>query len=961
MPTKLPQATAEELGRLNRTLLALSRSNQAMMRAQDETQFLNEVCQIIVRDCGHAMVWIGYAEQDAAKTVRPVAHAGFETGYLDTLQITWADTERGQGPTGTAIRTGQLCHCRNMLTDPRFEPWREQAIRRGYASSLVVPLLAEGLAFGAITIYSTQPDPFSQDEFKLIQRLADDLAYGIGAIRQRKAREHSERRADLLAETSAQLLTTAAPQTVVDSVCRKVIEFLDCQFFFNFLVDEPAGGLRLNACAGIPQIEARKIEHLDYGGSACGCAARDASRIVLEDIQNQADQRAVLVRAYGVQAYACHPLLVQGRLLGTLSFGTSQRPRFSESELSLMEAVAGLVAIAIDRQRVHDLLQRANEGLEKRVAERTAAVLESEARYRSLVSASAQIVWIADAHGQIAAELPAWQAFTGQTFDQYRGAGWLAAVHPEDRERIAAHWSSAVSSHSAGETEHRLRRHDGQYREMLRRAVPVLEADGAVREWVGTCMDITEHKEAQRRREFTGALLALFAQKSTVADYLRSVLEVLRQWSGCQALGIRVIDHRSEIPYESSSGFDPAFLKLEGRLCLGRDNCLCTRAIRGEVLESDRPLLTPGGSFRADDALAFSSHLPHERQNAYRGICAKFGFASLAVIPIRYRDEALGAIHLADRRPNRLSAASVEFLESMTPLIGEAMHRFQTEAELAEHRNHLESLVQQRTGELEQANAQLRSEITQRKEAEAALRNTARDLQRSNLDLEQFAYVASHDLQEPLRAVGGYIRLLQHRFPENLDPKAIGYINGAVEGATRMERLITDLLAFSRVGTRGGALAPISLNSPLDEALANLQASIKTAQAAVAFDPLPTLAADAGQMAQLFQNLIGNAIKFRGEQPPQIHVGARQEPGRWVLWVRDNGIGIEPQYYQRIFQIFQRLHTRKHYPGTGIGLAICKKIVERHGGAIWVESQPGQGSTFFFALPEPAAGAAASQ
>ncbi|MGD0258526.1 MAG: PAS domain S-box protein [Verrucomicrobiota bacterium] len=243
-------------------------------------------------------------------------------------------------------------------------------------------------------------------------------------------------------------------------------------------------------------------------------------------------------------------------------------------------------------------------------------------------------------------------------------------------------------------------------------------------------------------------------------------------------------------------------------------------------------------------------------------------------------------------------------------------------------------------------------EVTAEKQAQAALLQTAEELERSNRDLEQFAYVASHDLQEPLRAIGGYVKLLQNRFPDKLDAKAQDYIAGACEGATRMEQLITDLLAYSRVGTRGGHFTPADLETVLAQALGNLEAGIKSAQATVTHDPLPALSVDATQVMQLFQNLIGNALKFRSESPPQIHIGVRPEEGRWVLWVRDNGIGIEAEYFGRIFQVFQRLHTRKQYPGTGIGLAVCKKIVERHGGTIWVESQPGHGSTFFFSMPK---------
>jgi PAS domain S-box-containing protein len=201
----------EALHRLNRTLTAHSKSDQAMMRAQDESEYLHEVCRIVVEDCGHAMVWIGYAEQDKHKSVRPVAYSGFEEGYLETLGVTWADTERGRGPTGTAIRTGKPSTCRNMLTDPQFEPWREQAFKRGYASSIVLPLIADGKTFGAITIYSREPDPFTDDEVALLSGLADDLAYGITAIRLRvehvraeQALRESEQQHRLLHETMLQ-------------------------------------------------------------------------------------------------------------------------------------------------------------------------------------------------------------------------------------------------------------------------------------------------------------------------------------------------------------------------------------------------------------------------------------------------------------------------------------------------------------------------------------------------------------------------------------------------------------------------------------------------------------------------------------------------------------------------------------------------------------------------------------
>jgi PAS domain S-box-containing protein len=243
-------------------------------------------------------------------------------------------------------------------------------------------------------------------------------------------------------------------------------------------------------------------------------------------------------------------------------------------------------------------------------------------------------------------------------------------------------------------------------------------------------------------------------------------------------------------------------------------------------------------------------------------------------------------------------------------------------------------------------------DITERKAAEEALRKTAEELVRSNKELEQFAYVASHDLQEPLRMVSGFLRLLAERYEPQLDDKAREYIGYAVEGADRMSQLIVDLLAFSRVATKGKTPEPVDASWPVDAALADLRTSIDSAGATVTHDEMPCVLGDASQLGQLFQNLIANAVKFRSpDRPCQVHVGAEKKDGQWVFSVRDNGIGIARQGFDRIFVIFQRLHTRAQYPGTGIGLAICKKIVERHGGRIWVESQVGEGTTFYFTLP----------
>jgi PAS domain S-box-containing protein len=242
-------------------------------------------------------------------------------------------------------------------------------------------------------------------------------------------------------------------------------------------------------------------------------------------------------------------------------------------------------------------------------------------------------------------------------------------------------------------------------------------------------------------------------------------------------------------------------------------------------------------------------------------------------------------------------------------------------------------------------------DITERKKAEEMLKSKMEELAQSNSELEKFAYVSSHDLQEPLRMITSYLQLLQRRYQGKLDEKADKYIYLAVDGASRMQVLIDDLLEFSRVTTRAKEPEPIDCEFLLNQTLSDLELYIKENKATVSHDPLPEVMADNTQLAQVFQNLIANGIKFHGEEAPRIHISAEKKANELLFSVNDDGIGIDPQYSEKIFEVFKRLHNKEAYPGTGIGLAACKKIVERHGGRIWVESELGKGSTFYFTLP----------
>ncbi|TAL55900.1 MAG: hypothetical protein EPN86_02970 [Nanoarchaeota archaeon] len=483
----------------------------------------------------------------------------------------------------------------------------------------------------------------------------------------------------------------------------------------------------------------------------------------------------------------------------------------------------------------------------------------------------------------------------------------------------------------------------------------------------------------------------------------------------------------------------------------------------------------------------------------------RIGYASIAIIPIRYHNQPMGAVHLADKREGMVPLNTVQFLESMAaPLIGEAIHRFNIEEQLHISHAELEIRVQERTSELAQSleeSQQRQAEISAllesssavlkyhdfkgaaqaifnscksligatsgyiallskdgtenevlfldsgglpctvdptlpmpirglrgeayhnvktmyhndfsksewmkfmptghvrlsnvlfapmvverktvgllgiankpggfnendvriasgfselasialvNKQAEEELRQMTDELARSNADLKQFAYSASHDLQEPLRVVAGFVKLIAKRYKGKLDTNADEFIEYTVDGVKRMQMLIKDLLEYSQVGTKEKSFKPVESSLVVGLAIGNLQAAIEECGAVVTYDELPTVTADFSQMSRLFQNLIGNAIKFRRDESPRVHISAERKGNEWVFSVRDNGIGIEPKHAERIFVIFQRLHGKEEYPGTGIGLAVCKKIVERHGGRIWVDSEYGKGATFYFTIP----------
>jgi PAS domain S-box-containing protein len=578
------------------------------------------------------------------------------------------------------------------------------------------------------------------------------------------------------------------------------------------------------------------------------------------------------------------------------------------------------------RQMEAELFLRGRQLADARelIAERTRAeeaLRESEQQLRNLADSIPQLTWMAEPNGDIFWYNQRWYEFTGTTPEQMAGWGWQSVHDPEMLREVLERWKASLQTGTPFEMEFPLRSADGVFRWFLTRVTPFRNGRGQLVRWFGTNTDIDELRRAREERE---ALLKREQEARSAAELLnrlgplllteldlnrlvQSVTDLATELTGAElgAFSYNVVDEKGEThPLYSVSG---APREAFDDFPMPRNMAVFGPTFHGQ------------GIVRSDDITKDSryGHNPphHDMPKGRLPVC------SYLAVPVTSRSaEVLGGLFFGHSAPARFTRRHEAIVTGIAAHAGIAMD-----------------------------NARLFEEI---RRAQRELQAANEELRRANIDLEQFAYSASHDLKEPLRNVAIYSEMIGRKCSNALDAQAQEFLGQLVQSARRMDSLVNDLLAFTRAGGPSGEERQrTSASEVLESVIANLSTTIAELHAEISHAALPDVRIRRIHLEQLFQNLISNALKYRSNQPPQIHVAAHVQEESWLFSVTDNGIGIPSEYQERIFGIFKRLHTADQYPGTGIGLAICKRIVERYHGRIWVESQPGHGATFFFTLP----------
>jgi PAS domain S-box-containing protein len=589
------------------------------------------------------------------------------------------------------------------------------------------------------------------------------------------------------------------------------------------------------------------------------------------------------------------------------------------------------------------------------------ALTESETRLQFMADSMPQLVWVTRPDGYHEYYNRQWYEFTGTKPGETDGEGWKQLFHPDDQARAEKLWRHSLKTGELYELEYRLYHAPSKsYRWVIGRAQPLRDKTGTITKWYGTCTDIDSQKRAEQIQAFLAMASKELSSTLNYTKMLKKISELsipaIADWCSIdlynkethaiEQVSIAHIDEKKISMVEEYRKYNPTDM----------DSPTGVPAVIRTGKTEFYPVIT---NEMLDEAVADKETLDFMKT---------LNIHSIIIAPLAINGETCGGIsftssdsgryyteqdlHMAEELAARISLAMTNSQLYMASK-RELKARRQLEKELLLEKDKLELRVTERTKQLQQTNAGLHEEITKRQAIEEELHEYSQNLARSNQELEDFAYVASHDLQEPLRKIQAFGNLLESEYADKLNTEGADYLRRMRSAASRMSTLIEDLLSFSRVTTRKNPSARVNLDTIINEVVGDLETRIQDVDGIVTIGPMPSVTADPTHMRQLFQNLIANALKFHqpGTQPV-ITVTSKSDEDMIEIRVSDNGIGFDEKYLDRIFSVFQRLHDRKTYEGTGIGLAVCRKIVERYNGTITAESKKNKGSTFIIRLPK---------